>query len=78
MTSYDNCCLRIIDVSTLAIFDHESWPQMSRSTLSRLVQRNTLSSTEGQLYKALLVWADHWIKAGYYQSLQVSLLSVRQ
>ena len=32
-----------------------------------------LSSTEGQLYRALLVWAEHWIRAGKYQSLEEAI-----
>ena len=82
--------LRIIDSSTLRIFDHENWPNISRKTLAKLVKRETLrlldrnilrldsefsflSSTEGQLYRALLVWAEHWIRAGKYQSLEEAI-----
>ena len=80
---------RIIDSSTLRIFDHENWPNISRKTLAKLVKRETLrwnqnsrrliflvfisSSTEGQLYRALLVWAEHWIKAGKYESLEEAI-----
>ena len=87
--------LRIIDSSTLRIFDHENWPNISRKTLAKLVKRETLrlstikeldrnifrldsefsflSSTEGQLYRALLVWAEHWIRAGKYQSIEEAI-----
>lgn len=34
--------LRIIDSSTLRIFDHENWPNISRKTLAKLVKRETL------------------------------------
>ena len=81
---------RIIDSSTLRIFDHEHWPNISRKTLAKLVKRETLrwkqnfcqnwfsefpfsSSTEGQLYRALLAWAEHWIRAGSYQSLEEAI-----
>ena len=30
-------------------------------------------STEGQLYKALVCWAEHWISQGRYQSLQEAI-----
>ena len=33
---------RIIDSSTLRIFDHENWPNISRKTLAKLVKRETL------------------------------------
>ena len=32
-----------------------------------------IRSTEGQLYKALVCWADHWIDQGRYQSLQEAI-----
>ena len=38
-----------------------------------LIQRETLKSTEGQLYKALVSWAEHWIAEGRYQSLQEAI-----
>ena len=38
-----------------------------------LTDWHLFSSTEGQLYKALLVWADHWIRAGRYPSLQEAI-----
>ena len=38
-----------------------------------LIQRETLRSTEGQLYKALVSWAEHWIAEGRYQSLQEAI-----
>ena len=38
-----------------------------------LLQRETLRSTEGQLYKALVSWAEHWIGEGRYQSLQEAI-----
>ena len=31
------------------------------------------SSTEGQLYRALVVWAEHWIQEGRYTSLQEAI-----
>ena len=33
----------------------------------------SIRSTEGQLYKALVSWADHWIGQGRYQSLQEAI-----
>ena len=38
-----------------------------------LLQRETLRSTEGQLYKALVSWAEHWIGEGRYHSLQEAI-----
>ena len=38
-----------------------------------VLQRETLRSTEGQLYRALVSWAEHWIGEGRYQSLQEAI-----
>ena len=39
--------------------------------MSRILQ--CFSVTEGQLYQALVCWADHWIKRGRYQTLQEAI-----
>ena len=64
---------RIIDVATLDIFNHESWISISRPTLFKLVQRETLVATEGQLYKAVVRWAQHRINYGDYGSLREAI-----
>ena len=38
-----------------------------------VLQRETLGSTEGQLYRALVGWAEHWIGEGRYGSLQEAI-----
>ena len=38
-----------------------------------VLQRETLRSTEGQLYRALVSWADHWMCEGRYHSLQEAI-----
>ena len=46
---------------------------MDRNILRLDSEFSFLSSTEGQLYRALLVWAEHWIRAGKYKSLEEAI-----
>ena len=50
--------LRIIDSSTLRIFDHENWPNMSRRTLAKLVKRETLRLDKNNT----LIFSIYWVQ----------------
>ena len=55
------------------MFHHETWSKITRPTLFKLVQRETLVATEGQLYKAVVRWAENRINVGDYGSLREAI-----
>ena len=57
----------------MELFNHETWPNITRATLFKLVQRETLVATEGQLYQAVVRWAEKRINHGDYSSLREAI-----
>jgi len=52
-------CLNCIDKSTVDSFDAEGFTDIDVETLKSVLQRDSLSARESQLFEAVVRWADH-------------------
>ena len=63
----------VVDQRTLELFSHPSWLSLGKKTMLALIGRDTLSATEGQLYQAVVDWAQERVNRGEFTSLREAM-----
>ena len=50
-------CTELIDIATVEAFSSQHFSQIKKSTLKRIVERNTLEVAEIDVFNSCLIWA---------------------